>query len=337
MIYFLDTADAAAIARLADLYPIAGVTTNPTLIAREKRPFPDIIKDIRAVIGEGSMLHVQVTGNDADTMVTEARKLADFVGAGFHPKVPVTAEGLKAIRRLSGLGFHVTATAIVTAQQALMAAVAGAAFTAPLPAEDFKPKQPLRPAWQAQAAMKFDSQVGHQVNDLAALWGPARSTVDTSTAVSAAAGTSPEAPPNEAAPWPLGRALAQLQGVYILAENLQGLVLVDMHAAHERIVYERLKTQADSAQRIASQPLLLPATFAATAHEVATAQEHVDTLEQLGLEVTPFSPHTLAVRAVPAALAHCWWTAAIPGRVAVWRCGPKARTWSTHASFWALT
>jgi fructose-6-phosphate aldolase 2 len=131
MIYFLDTADVAAIARLSDLYPVAGVTTNPTLIAREKRPFPDIIKDIRAVIGDGAMLHVQVTGSDADTMVAEARKLADLVGAGFHPKVPVTAEGIKAIRRLSGLGFRVTATAIVTAQQALMAAVAGAAFTAP--------------------------------------------------------------------------------------------------------------------------------------------------------------------------------------------------------------
>lgn len=131
MIYFLDTADVAAIARLCDLYPVAGVTTNPTLIAREKRPFPDIIKDIRAVIGDGAMLHVQVTGSDADTMVAEARKLADLVGAGFHPKVPVTAEGIKAIRRLSGLGFRVTATAVVTAQQALMAAVAGAAFTAP--------------------------------------------------------------------------------------------------------------------------------------------------------------------------------------------------------------
>ncbi len=131
MIYFLDTADVAAIARLCDLYPIAGVTTNPTLIARAKRPFPDILKDIRAVIGDGAMLHVQVTSSDADTMVAEARKLADFVGAGFHPKVPVTAEGIKAIRRLSGLGFRVTATAIVTAQQALMAAVAGAAFTAP--------------------------------------------------------------------------------------------------------------------------------------------------------------------------------------------------------------
>lgn len=131
MIYFLDTADVAAIARLCDLYPIAGVTTNPTLIAREKRPFADIIRDIRAVIGDGAMLHVQVTGTDSDTMVAEAHRLADLVGAGFHPKVPVTAEGMKTIKRLAAQGFSVTATAIVTAQQALMAAVAGAVFTAP--------------------------------------------------------------------------------------------------------------------------------------------------------------------------------------------------------------
>ena len=103
--------------------------------------------------------------------------------------------------------------------------------------------------------------------------------------------------------WPLGRALAQLHGVYILAENAQGLVLVDMHAAHERIVYERLKAQAATAARIPSQPLLIPATFAATAHEVACAEAHADTLATLGLEVTPFSPKTLAVRAVPSTLA----------------------------------
>lgn len=102
--------------------------------------------------------------------------------------------------------------------------------------------------------------------------------------------------------WPLGRALAQLQGIYILAENAQGLVVVDMHAAHERIVYERLKQQLD-VQAIASQPLLIPATFAATPQEVATSEAHAETLDALGLEITPFSPHTLAVRAVPAALA----------------------------------
>ncbi len=102
--------------------------------------------------------------------------------------------------------------------------------------------------------------------------------------------------------WPLGRALAQLQGIYILAENSQGLVVVDMHAAHERIVYERLKTQLDGAA-ISSQPLLIPATFAATPQEVATAEACAAVLPTLGLEITPFSPRTLAVRAVPGTLA----------------------------------
>jgi DNA mismatch repair protein MutL len=102
--------------------------------------------------------------------------------------------------------------------------------------------------------------------------------------------------------WPLGRALAQLQGIYILAENRQGLVVVDMHAAHERIVYERLKAQLDD-RAIASQPLLIPATFAATPQEVATAEACADVLPALGLEITAFSPRTLAVRAVPGPLA----------------------------------
>ena len=104
--------------------------------------------------------------------------------------------------------------------------------------------------------------------------------------------------------WPLGRAIAQLHGVYILAENAQGLVVVDMHAAHERIVYEKLKQQlGPDAGRIASQPLLIPATFAATPTEVATAEGCADALSQLGLEISPLSAKTLAVRAVPTSLA----------------------------------
>ncbi|MBW3655079.1 MAG: DNA mismatch repair endonuclease MutL [Gemmatimonadetes bacterium] len=149
------------------------------------------------------------------------------------------------------------------------------------------------PAW-GQPAMDFAATTGgHRVSDLAALWQPAQAAP---AATQTAAAALPEGD------WPMGRAIAQLQGIYILAENTQGLVIVDMHAAHERIVYERLKTQVDT-DTLASQPLLIPATFAATPQEVATAEACADTLRTLGLEITPFSPKTLAVRAVPTSLA----------------------------------
>ncbi|HUG24932.1 DNA mismatch repair endonuclease MutL [Piscinibacter sp.] len=102
--------------------------------------------------------------------------------------------------------------------------------------------------------------------------------------------------------WPLGRAIAQIAGIYVLAENAQGLVIVDMHAAHERIVYERLKASLGTAQ-IEAQPLLIPATFAATAQEVATAEVQAATLHTLGLDIAPLSPTVLAIRSRPAALA----------------------------------
>ncbi|MFM9916901.1 MAG: DNA mismatch repair endonuclease MutL [Rhizobacter sp.] len=100
---------------------------------------------------------------------------------------------------------------------------------------------------------------------------------------------------------PLGQAVAQIAGIYVLAENAQGLVIVDMHAAHERVVYERLKASL-AASRIDAQPLLIPASFAATAAEIATAEAHGDTLRTLGLDISPLSPTMLAVRSQPAAL-----------------------------------
>ena len=229
--------------------------------------------------------------------------------------------------------------AALAAVQAAQAAGESAA-TAPHP-QGLEQKQPVAPMWQAQAAMKFEDR-GHRVQDLQALWSPREITPSVPDAAlgglwapsaQPAGVPSAEASPSAAAPtpnaansavddatraeamvwpeqrsdnastWPLGRAVAQLHGVYILAENAQGMVVVDMHAAHERIVYERLKSQVDSGARIASQPLLIPATFAATPQEVATAEESTDVLALLGMEVVPFSPKTLAVRAVPTTLA----------------------------------
>jgi DNA mismatch repair protein MutL len=111
----------------------------------------------------------------------------------------------------------------------------------------------------------------------------------------------PEALAHAAADWPLGRAIAQLAGAYVLAENHAGLVIVDMHAAHERIVYERLKV-AGAGASLAAQPLLIPVSFAATPAEMATAQASEAVLRELGLDVSPLSAGTLVVRSRPAAL-----------------------------------
>lgn len=131
MVFFVDTANTEQIRECAEFYTIEGVTTNPTLVSREKRDFIPLIKEIRDIIGSDKMLHVQTTATKAEDIVKEAKELREIVGDPFYVKIPIGPEGLKATMMLKKLGIGVTMTAIFTQQQALMAAKAGADFVAP--------------------------------------------------------------------------------------------------------------------------------------------------------------------------------------------------------------
>ena len=131
MQYLLDTANLDEIKNAFDLYPMDGITTNPSIISKEDTDFFKHLAKIRKLIGPDAMIHAQVLGETAEIMIQEAIKLNEKIGGNFYVKVPVTAQGIKAIKAIVKLNIKVTATAVFTAQQALMAAKAGASYVAP--------------------------------------------------------------------------------------------------------------------------------------------------------------------------------------------------------------
>jgi len=139
-----------------------------------------------------------------------------------------------------------------------------------------------------------------QVAEQLAIYAPLTAAAE--PAAAAGLPETPAAPPDEGTEVPpLGYALAQLHGIYILAESARGLVLVDMHAAHERLTYEKLKA-AYAAQRMVAQPLLLPVSVRVTASEAERAEQYAEWLDTLGLQVQRLGEEDLVVRAVPALL-----------------------------------
>jgi DNA mismatch repair protein MutL len=149
----------------------------------------------------------------------------------------------------------------------------------------------------------FQSAMPLQVNEAMAYYAPFERKPETSPSVGVAShGPAREEPDHVDSP-PLGYAVAQLHGVYVLAQNAQGLVLVDMHAAHERVVYEKLKTALD-ARAVPAQALLIPVALTVDARDLAEIAPHLDQLREIGFELSITSPTSVAVRSVPWLLKH---------------------------------
>jgi len=127
--YIVDSANTAFIKKMIETYNITGVTTNPTIITKEKKDYIPLLKEIEKVLGERDF-HIQLVEEKYEDMITEAYKLGKTITKNLHIKIPVSADGFRAIKTLSNDGFSITATAICTVNQGIMAALCGADYLA---------------------------------------------------------------------------------------------------------------------------------------------------------------------------------------------------------------
>ncbi|TWT07691.1 fructose-6-phosphate aldolase [Planococcus sp. CPCC 101016] len=128
---YIDSANVKSIERLTEYFPIAGVTTNPTILVNEKRPYLPLLKEIRKIISNDKALFVQAIGSQAEDIVKEALFITEQIPGKTIIKIPVTDEGIKAIKLLSREKIPTLATTIYTPFQAIIAALAGASYVAP--------------------------------------------------------------------------------------------------------------------------------------------------------------------------------------------------------------
>ena len=198
----------------------------------------------------------------------------DLVDVNVHPaKTEIRFRDSRGVHQFL---FHAVERLLSAPVEADVAATQGDRTFAPQSGSYASPTQTLMPL---------------QVNEAMAFYAPLGTGTDPQ-------GQTPGHEPSAVDAPPLGYALAQLHGVYVLAQNAQGLVLVDMHAAHERVVYEKLKTALD-ARAVPAQTLLIPVALTVDASDLAEMAAHLDTLREIGFELSITSPTSVAVRSVP--------------------------------------
>ena len=213
------------------------------------------------------LVDVNVHPAKAEVRFRDSRAVHQFIFHALH----------KTLARPAGDGIPAQSTAPAPSQTPYSSAV----------------QRPPMPQYRGQGAMSLG--IAQPPGAYATMFAPQTSATATATE------PSPPLPPT-GEEYPLGYALAQLAGIYILAENSKGLIIIDMHAAHERIMYEKLKNALDG-QTIPMQPLLVPVHFNAEALDVATAEDELEALQGLGFDIAPAGPGALIVRGVPALLA----------------------------------
>ncbi len=127
--YIIDSADNTFIKEIITKYNILGITTNPTIITRENKPYIPLLEELNKTL-KGKDFHIQLVTEDYEGMIAEAHKLSKIITKNLHIKIPVSSAGFKAIRTLSNDGFSITATAVCTVNQGIMAALNGAEYLA---------------------------------------------------------------------------------------------------------------------------------------------------------------------------------------------------------------
>jgi DNA mismatch repair protein MutL len=237
-----------------------------------------------------AQVDVNVHPTKTEVRFRESQAIHQFVFHALQRALarPASAQGFEPAlaRPASAQGFEPALARPAGAQGFALAPAA-----APPPAA-FSYPSARRPLGENLALTLGERQAEYAVGPLAAV-------ADAPRAAPALASAAEDAPPAGGAP--LGFAIGQLLGVYILAQNRDGLIVVDMHAAHERIVYEKLKA-AQHSGGVTTQPLLIPVSFGASAAEVGCVHEHQAALHALGFELAPLSEASIAIRGVPALL-----------------------------------
>lgn len=240
-----------------------------------------------------ALVDVNVHPTKHEVRFRDGRLVHDFIFRSLHKALA----DVRPEQAVDDMAFAPAATHAEAAREAMRPALAT------MPSEHSQERMTFAPASDPARERLSAGQVRDTLSAFGALYSREQTPIENATAQASYTANSPFHDDASAADYPLGFAVAQLHGIYILAQNSQGLIVVDMHAAHERVTYERMK-QDFYGQGIQAQPLLVPMSLAVSQKEAGVAEEGAEQLQRFGLRIERTGPESLVVREVPVLLQH---------------------------------